>query len=304
MKKIICLLAMLLLVTGCTVGASTDIRSSEELDTINNAVAKTLELKDIDYQLIILRYGSLEADKDPFDEFETAGQKFDFMVKNWRSTSPEISGTYHDKLFEHSHGETIFMDKDRVYLISSYSMRRTSDIKAWFENTPENLVRFSKEEFGRIIEYITMYLKELPEGAEIKEVESKTGETEYQFSLTEEQFTEVFKEYVESVKHKYINIFGFSTEAETVRSGMECQGTIKVNSEGYVTEYTMCFKNEEHNPDSDEPIKFKTYTISLKFEEPGKDVEIEKPDFSEYQPYITYLNNLPEPEVFWDGKLY
>ena len=281
MKKVIYLLAIMLILTGCSVGAVTDIEGNckpeGELSTINNAIQKTLGLNDINYQLIMLSYGSLESDKDPFNEFETVGQKFEFMVKNWRSSSPEIYGTYYDKLFEHRYGDTIFMNNDRVYLISGSSMGRSSDIKAWYDNPPENLVKYNSAVFGKIIEYISMYLKELPEGTVIKEVKSENGETEYQFVMTEEQFAEVYPEYVESVKHLCIDLFGFIAEAETVRCGIEFDGTIKINSEGYVTEYTMCFKNEEHNPDSDEPIQFNPYTISLRFEEPGKDVEIEKP---------------------------
>ena len=139
-----------------------------------------------------------------------------------------------------------------------------------------------------------MYLKKLPKGAVIKEVKSENGETEYHFDLTPEQFVEMYPEYVESVKHKHVELFGFYTDYETVKYGMECHGKIKVNSEGYVTEYTIVFKNEEHNPDADEPVQINPYTVSLKFEEPGKEVVIEKPDFSEYQTYEDYLNNLPK----------
>ena len=297
MKKIICLLVALLILTGCNAGASNNDQKDDDSDnlvTINEAIQKMLDLKDINFQLIILSLGSLDSGEDPFNEFESVGEKFEFRVKNWRSVSPELYGTYHNKMFEHRYGDTIFMDKDRVYLISGYSMRNRREIKAWFNNTPENLARYDSEVLGKIIEYVTMYLKKLPKGAVIKEVKSENGETEYNFDLTPEQFVEMFPEYVEAVKHKRITLFGFYTDFETVKNGLECHGTIKVNSEGYVTEYTIVFKNEENHPDTDEPAQTNTYTVSLKFEEPGKEVVIEKPDFSEYQTYENYLNNLPE----------
>ena len=299
MKKIICLLVTLMILTGCSAGASTNSQNNDEPDelvTINDAIQKMLDLKDISFQLIILSLGSLDSGEDPFNEYKSIGEKFEFRVKNWKSLSPEIYGTYHDKWFEHRYGDTIFMDKDRVYLVSGYSMRSRRDIKAWFDNTPENLVRYNSEVFGKIIDYVTMYLKKLPKDAAIGEVRLENGETEYHFDLIPEQFVEVYPEYVEAVKHKHVELFGFYTDYETVRYGLECHGTIKVNSEGYVTEYTIVFKNEEHNPDADEPVQINPYTISLKFEEPGKDVLIEKPDFSEYQNYEDYLNNLPEPD--------
>ena len=297
MKKIICLLVTLMILTGCSTGASTTSQNNDERDdlvAVNDAIQKMLDLKDINFQLIKLSLGSLDSGEDQFNEFESVGEKFEFLVKNWRSLSPEIYGTYLNKWFEHRYGDIIFMDKDRVYLIAGLNLRGRSDIKAWFDNTPENLVRYNSEVFGKIIEYVTMYLKKLPKGAVIKEVKLENGETEYHFDLTPEQFVEMYPEYVESVKHKRVELFGFYTDYETVKYGMECHGTIKVNSEGYVTEYTIVFKNEENHSDADEPVQINPYTVSLKFEEPGKEVVIEKPDFSEYQTYEDYLNNLPK----------
>lgn len=291
MKKIICTIMALLLLAGCGVKANNTANTDNDKAElpVNDAIQKILDLDDLDFQLIILNGNEWDLDADPFEVWECVGERLDYKIKGWKTLSPLIYGVYFSKLYEHRNSNEAFVNNSKVYVISRTAYSDKYDVKAWFENTPENLTKYGYPILGKLTGYISMYLKKLPADAVIEKVESENGEMVYNFTLTPEQFEAMFREYVDSAREKRISMFGFYTDVETIKFGTECHGTIKVNSEGYVTMYSVLFKNEENHIDQDEPKRTTGYSFCLRFNDPGHEFDLEEPNISEYRTMDEYL---------------
>lgn len=290
MKRIICLLATLMILTGCGGCAFANNQNKKVIAAINNAIQKNLDLEDIHFQLSASRIDDGRVTED-----------YDFQIQDWKSPVWKLYGVWLGKYYasqsEDSEfdvwsgykiyvprtGYSAYADRDIVCILNRcidwgcIDWER-DDINAWFENTPDNLRKYDFELLGAITEVITTYLKKLPNGAEVKEFRSDNGETEYEFTLTPEQFDEVFQEYVETLKQRYI----------AVKTGLECHGRIITNSEGYVLVYYISFQNEINDTGLDEPANKKEYHFSLGFLDPGDDVIVEQPDISQLQTFQEY----------------